>query len=125
MEWSEVTPWAEKYMPYLSTNWPSYVSEMEGIATGAEVPFLDILAMNVRTEIAFGAFSDGMYILIQFLNYQLLDVKPKIKSNLLTVIMKIGCTAIAHKNSTHSILSQNWYVCSHINPHSSISRIER
>lgn len=26
-------------------------------------------------------------------------------------LWKIGCTAISHKNSTHSILSQNWYVC--------------
>lgn len=59
MDWSEVTPWAEKYMPYLSSTWPAYVAEMEGIAAGAGVPFLDILAMNVRSEIAFGAFCDG------------------------------------------------------------------
>lgn len=59
MEWSEVTPWAQQYMPYLTTSWPHYVSEMQGVAAGAGVPFLDILAMNVRTEIAFGTFSDG------------------------------------------------------------------
>ncbi|KAL8841482.1 MAG: hypothetical protein Q9170_000945 [Blastenia crenularia] len=32
---------------------------MQGLATGAGVPFLSILALNVRTEIAFGMFSDG------------------------------------------------------------------
>jgi len=46
-------------MPYLTTSWPAYVAEMRGIAEGAGVDFLDILAMNVRTEIAFGNFSDG------------------------------------------------------------------
>ena len=30
-----------------------------GIAHGAKVPFLSILAMNVRTEIAYGMFTDG------------------------------------------------------------------
>lgn len=59
MDWNEVTPWAEQYMPYLTALWPHYVSEMRGVASGAGVPFLDILAMNVRTEIAFGTFSDG------------------------------------------------------------------
>lgn len=51
-------------MPYLSASWPDYVAEMEGIAAGAGVEFLDILAMNVRTEIAFGAFSDGLLSLV-------------------------------------------------------------
>jgi len=59
MSWTEVTPYASKFLPYLKSTWPLYVSEMEGIAAGSGVEFLDILAMNVRTEIAFGAFSDG------------------------------------------------------------------
>ncbi|MCJ1335538.1 hypothetical protein MMC09_000810 [Bachmanniomyces sp. S44760] len=32
---------------------------MKGVASGAETPFLSILAVNVRTEIAFGMFADG------------------------------------------------------------------
>ena len=32
---------------------------MEGIAKGAGKEYADILALNVRTEIVFGAFSDG------------------------------------------------------------------
>jgi len=32
---------------------------MEGIAKGVGRDYADILALNVRTEIAFGGFSDG------------------------------------------------------------------
>lgn len=35
------------------------VEEMKGIADGAAVEFNDILALNVRTEIAYGMYSDG------------------------------------------------------------------
>jgi hypothetical protein len=59
MDWEEVQQFALKYQPYLQENWPQYVSEMEGVATGAGVTYPEILALNVRTEIAFGAFNDG------------------------------------------------------------------
>jgi len=54
-----VKSFAMKYQPYLSEHWQEYVEEMEGVARGAGVTYTDILALNVRTEIAFGAFSDG------------------------------------------------------------------
>lgn len=59
MDWDEVKLLALKHQPYLQDNWPQYVSEMRGVAEGAQVSYEDILALNVRTEIAFGAFSDG------------------------------------------------------------------
>jgi isopenicillin-N N-acyltransferase-like protein len=59
MTWSDATSFALKFQPYLEQNWPQYVSEMEGVAEGAEVSYEDILALNVRTEIAFGSFNDG------------------------------------------------------------------
>jgi isopenicillin-N N-acyltransferase-like protein len=59
MDWLRVKTFALKYHPYLSSTWPHYVEEMEGVAQGAGVEYADILALNVRTEIAFGAFSDG------------------------------------------------------------------
>lgn len=59
MNWSTVKSFSKKYQPYLSANWPDYVTEMQGVAEGAGVEYEDILALNVRTEIAFGAFSDG------------------------------------------------------------------
>jgi isopenicillin-N N-acyltransferase-like protein len=59
MNWEEVKTFALKYQPYLEENWPKYVAEMQGVAAGAEVTYEDVLALNVRTEIAFGAFNDG------------------------------------------------------------------
>ena len=35
------------------------VAELQGIADGSKRDILDIIAINVRTEIAFGLFSDG------------------------------------------------------------------
>jgi isopenicillin-N N-acyltransferase-like protein len=59
MNWEEVKAFGMKYQPYLEANWPQYVDEMRGVAEGAGVTYEDILALNVRTEIAFGAFNDG------------------------------------------------------------------
>lgn len=59
MDWPTVTSFALQYHPFLSANFPDYVAEMEGVAKGAGKEYRDILALNVRTEIAFGAFSDG------------------------------------------------------------------
>jgi len=59
MDWETVKSFALKYQLYLLENFPKYVTEMQGIAEGAGVGYEDILALNVRTEIAFGAFNDG------------------------------------------------------------------
>jgi isopenicillin-N N-acyltransferase-like protein len=59
MNWEEVKEFASKYEPYLQEHWPHYVEEMQGVAKGAGVTYPDILALNVRTEVAFGNFSDG------------------------------------------------------------------
>lgn len=37
---------------------PRYLDEIRGIAEGSGVDFLDVLALNVRTEITFGLFTD-------------------------------------------------------------------
>lgn len=57
MDWLAVTHEAEKYVDALVQSHPRYVDEMQGIAEGAGVSFLDIMAINVRTEIMFGLFS--------------------------------------------------------------------
>jgi len=59
MSWPQVQSFALKYQPFLSEMFPDYIKEMQGVADGAGVEYSDILALNVRTEIAFGAFSDG------------------------------------------------------------------
>lgn len=50
---------AEKYVARLSVTCPRYLDEIRGIADGAGVGFLDVLALNVRTEIIFGIFTEA------------------------------------------------------------------
>jgi isopenicillin-N N-acyltransferase-like protein len=59
MDWETVKSFAIKYQSYLESNFATYITEMQGVAEGAGVTYEDILALNVRTEIAFGAFNDG------------------------------------------------------------------
>ncbi|KAL2820700.1 acyl-coenzyme A:6-aminopenicillanic acid acyl-transferase-domain-containing protein [Aspergillus granulosus] len=57
--WKDVLSLAESFAEQIKTVWPTYYEEMEGIAQGSGRSLLDIVALNVRTEIAFGCFSDG------------------------------------------------------------------
>jgi len=57
--WPEVQQLASKFEQQAKEKWPAYHEEMKGIAAGAEKDLLDIVALNVRTEINFGLFSDG------------------------------------------------------------------
>lgn len=50
---------ASKFEEQARDKWPAYHEEMRGIADGAGIGLLDIVALNVRTEINFGLFSDG------------------------------------------------------------------
>ena len=57
--WPQVLERATKFEEQARRAWPAYHEEMRGIADGAGVELLDIVALNVRTEINFGLFSDG------------------------------------------------------------------
>nr|POF06273.1 acyl-coenzyme a:6-aminopenicillanic-acid-acyltransferase 40 kda form [Quercus suber] len=59
LSWGEVRLQALRFQPFLEDNFPDYLEEIRGIAAGAGVPDIDILAMNVRTEIMFGMSTDG------------------------------------------------------------------
>ncbi|MCJ1404784.1 hypothetical protein MMC11_008010 [Xylographa trunciseda] len=59
LSWDEVCHEASKFLPFLQKDWPHYVDEMKGVSRGSGVPFEAILALNVRTEIAYGMFDDG------------------------------------------------------------------
>lgn len=60
LTWPQVRLEAVKFLPTLrQPAWISLVEEMQGLAAGAGSDFEDILALNVRTEIAYGMFSDG------------------------------------------------------------------
>lgn len=50
---------AERYAARLGVTCPRYLDEIRGIADGAGVGFLDVLALNVRTEIVFGRFTEA------------------------------------------------------------------
>ncbi|KAM0431382.1 hypothetical protein ACHAPT_005359 [Fusarium lateritium] len=87
LEWPSVRQEATKYLDTLKKLCPQYLDELRGIADGAGVTLLDIVALNVRTEINFGLFTE----------------KPKLP------IQLDGCTALAVKTGEGpSFLSQNW-----------------
>ncbi|EHY52953.1 hypothetical protein HRR83_006215 [Exophiala dermatitidis] len=59
LSWPQVRDVARKFLPWLDARYPEYVEEMKGIADGAGLDLESIVALNVRTEIAFGMLSDG------------------------------------------------------------------
>ncbi|KAI1260814.1 peptidase C45 acyl-coenzyme A:6-aminopenicillanic acid acyl-transferase-like protein [Xylariaceae sp. FL1019] len=88
LTWSEVTREAARYVDPLDSLAPRYLEEIRGIAEGAHLPFLDILALNVRTEIMFGLFSEP--------------------ANSIAHAPSDGCTSLAWLTSSASFLGQNW-----------------
>lgn len=58
-EWPQVLGHAAKFATTAKEKWPAYHEEMRGVAEGAGRELLEIVALNVRTEINFGLFSDG------------------------------------------------------------------
>lgn len=79
-----------EFQPFLKVKFPRYYEEIEGIAEGAQVDLLDVLALNIRTEIAFGLFDE--------------------KSRRPMAIDAVdGCTALGWKTPCGStFLAQNW-----------------
>ncbi|KIW56362.1 hypothetical protein PV05_05027 [Exophiala xenobiotica] len=59
LDWPEVQDIAGSFSEHIKKTWPEYHEEMQGVAAGSGRSILDIIALNVRTEIAFGRFSDG------------------------------------------------------------------
>jgi len=53
--WPRVTDEARRYEAPIAAFEPRYVEELRGIADGAGLPFEDVLAINVRTEVMFSA----------------------------------------------------------------------
>ncbi|RAL06674.1 putative acyl-CoA:6-aminopenicillanic-acid-acyltransferase [Aspergillus homomorphus CBS 101889] len=59
ISWDAVLDLAEEFRATLAQSTPDLLAEMQGIADGAGVSLLDIVALNCRSEISFGKFSDG------------------------------------------------------------------
>lgn len=59
LSWPEVLEVAKEFQHSLQTLTPQLYAEIEGLAEGANRDVLDIVALNCRSEIALGKFSDG------------------------------------------------------------------
>lgn len=59
LDWQGVTKVASEFEPVIKRKWPNYYEEMRGVAEGSGKTLLDIIAINVRTEINFGLATDG------------------------------------------------------------------
>lgn len=59
MTWDESRAAADGFVPFLERLVPRLIQEMKGLADGAGVDFLSIIALNVRSEISMGMMNDG------------------------------------------------------------------
>ncbi|KAF7879424.1 hypothetical protein EAF04_000620 [Stromatinia cepivora] len=59
LSWSQVHEIAREFQTTIQKLTPDIYDEMIGIAEGAGVDILDIIALNCRSEIALGRFTDG------------------------------------------------------------------
>lgn len=87
--WERVRAECAPFGPRIADFDSRYLEEIGGIAEGADLPEIDILAINVRTEVMFGASSRG-------------DGTPP----------RDGCSAVALLPQItadgHTLLAQNW-----------------
>jgi isopenicillin-N N-acyltransferase-like protein len=59
LDWPAVRDIAGAYASTIEKLTPDLYAEMQGIADGAGLDILDVVALNCRSEIALGLFSDG------------------------------------------------------------------
>lgn len=59
LDWSAVKEVSKEYGATIKRLTPDVYTEMEGVAEGSGLDVLDIVALNSRSEIALGLFSDG------------------------------------------------------------------
>ncbi|KAI1299906.1 peptidase C45 acyl-coenzyme A:6-aminopenicillanic acid acyl-transferase-like protein [Xylaria venustula] len=88
LSWAEVLQEAAKYVESLESIAPRYLEEIRGIAQGSGLTFLDILALNIRTEITFGLFADA--------------------DSQIAKVPSDGCTSLGWLTASRSFLGQNW-----------------
>lgn len=59
LPWDAVEVKAAEWLPLLRESYPEILEEIEGLADGAGLAKETVLALNVRTEVAFGLYTDG------------------------------------------------------------------
>ncbi|KAG8169299.1 hypothetical protein KVR01_000044 [Diaporthe batatas] len=117
LDWPAVTREAEKYVPQLEATCPRYLDEMRGIGEGAGVGFLDIVALNVRTEIMFGLFTEAEAVRAKGAGAVITTangngvVNGEHKTEDEKDFPSDGCTSLSlhpPSSSSGSFLAQNW-----------------
>ncbi|OQU95358.1 hypothetical protein CLAIMM_01579 [Cladophialophora immunda] len=83
-DWEQILVIAEEFEARIQTTWPRYYEEIRGIATGSGQGTLDIIALNTRTEIAYG-------LLAAYTN-----------------VPTDGCTTLFWNTGDNVFLGQNW-----------------
>ncbi len=90
LEWPQVTEYAMRFEQPIGRFSGRCLEEMRGIADGAEVPFANILAINVRTEIMFSA-------------------RARLASESSRMLAECSSFAVLPSTSRgHTLLGQNW-----------------
>lgn len=110
LDWAAVRREAEKYVARLGVTCPRYLDEIRGIADGAGVGFLDILALNVRTEIMFGLFTEAEAARARGGSSNGVNGANGVngKTHADDDFPSDGCTSLAFTSASSSFLAQNW-----------------
>lgn len=112
LDWAAVRHEAEKYVARLGVTCPRYLDEIRGIADGAGLGFLDILALNVRTEIMFGLFTEADAARARGVGKGINGVNGTNGVNghdaAGSEFPSDGCTSLAFTSASSSFLAQNW-----------------
>ncbi len=75
-DWSTVTKEAARYVEPIRDFGARYIEEMQGIADGSQVGFLDVVALNVRTEVMYAAKARNAAALLPHLECTSFAVVP-------------------------------------------------
>ncbi|KAL4899495.1 acyl-coenzyme A:6-aminopenicillanic acid acyl-transferase-domain-containing protein [Aspergillus multicolor] len=96
LSWSEARTRSEVFVPTLQKLYPAILDEIRGIADGSGLEFADILALNVRSEIALTNYENA----------------PKDQGQAQTRVPEItdGCTSLAQLSADKErlVVAQNW-----------------
>lgn len=119
LDWPAVREIAQQYSDTILKLTPDLHAEIEGIADGAGLDVLDIVALNARSEIALGCFSDGCTSVAWktenegvFLS-QNWDWTARVKKNLAFMSIEREGKPVIWMITEVSLLSENVRKCSH------------
>jgi isopenicillin-N N-acyltransferase like protein len=110
LDWPRVELTAQTFIPALQSKWPRYLEEMKGVADGADLDIKSIVALNVRTEIAFGLFKEEEEEGVEgtWVGNGKANGENGYGNGSTSQWLQDGCTSLAWKTKDASWLAQNW-----------------